>query len=151
LCQARLLRGSSRAFLSADHYNVKHIATVKTHVIWRLKERRDLRRCYQLRNADIPRAEMTPTGYHSIAAKFAEFATALDQFQRGLENPEYGAAPLIWREQSIAICYRLLFPNPIVEVLWVRLDQPEGMVLNQSTDPTLALGTSPAGQEPRPR
>jgi hypothetical protein len=92
---------------------------------------------------------MTPTGYHSIAAKFAEFARALDQFQQGLPCAEYGAEPSVWREEGIVICYRLLFPNPIVEVLWVKLDEPVTRRLNQSTDPTSASGTPPAGQESR--
>jgi hypothetical protein len=109
---------------------------VKIHVIWRLKQRRDLKRCFELRFADIPRAEMTATGYHSIANNFAAFANALVQFHQGLQSPEYGAAPSVWYEAGFAICYRFLFPEPIVEVLWVKLEEPVDPRLNQSTDPT---------------
>jgi len=143
------VRGTSRAIVNADHLNVKPSLAVKTHVIWRMKQRRELQRCYELRFADVPRAEMTPTAYRSIAEKFANFATALVQFHDGLPSPEYGAAPSVWYEAGFAICYRFLFPDPIVEVLWVKLEEPSDSGLNQSTDPAFSSGTPGAGHRAR--
>ena len=120
---------------------------MKTDVIWRMKQRTALRRCVQLTLAGVPPSERIPGAYKAVAARFAG---DMSRFRDEWTSFDFSFTPLVWREGRIAIRYRFLSPNRIVEVLSVELEDKPQVKLNQSSDPTLSSGTPPAAQKARP-
>jgi hypothetical protein len=120
---------------------------MNTDVIWRMKQKMELRRCFQLRFANAPVSERYPEAYKRVAA---QFAADMSRFRDEWTNFEHSSTPLVWRDGPIAIRYHFLSPHRIVEVLSVKLEaEPADSGLNPSTNPKLASGTSRAKHNPR--
>lgn len=117
---------------------------MKTDVVWRMKQRLALRRCFQLAQAEVPSRELTSGEYKRVAARFAG---DMSRFRDEWTSHEYSSTPLVWREGRIAIRYRFIPPHRIVEVLSVGLECESQMKLSQPADPASAAGSSPAKQK----
>ena len=85
-------------------------------VIWRVREREQLERCFQLSIAEYPEAEREGPGAESIAMTFAwEISRLLDDRDFSLPRPER----FEWPHGKIRIRYRVVPMAQAVEVLEV--------------------------------
>ena len=85
-----------------------------------------LRRCCQFALADLPPAEVSPGAYKAVAARFA---SDMGRFRDEWTSFGFSSTPLVWREGRIAIRYRFLSPDRIVEVLSVGLENEPPIVV----------------------
>jgi hypothetical protein len=109
-----------------------------------MKQRMALRRCCQLGLADLPPAEVGSEAYKAVAARFA---SDMSRFRDEWTTFDYSSTPLVWREGRIAIRYRFLSPDGIVEVLSVGLEDDPRSEPSHPPDPMLARPTYPEARK----
>jgi hypothetical protein len=105
---------------------------VDTDVVWSVKQRNELRRCFQLLYPGAPKSYLQE--FSGIAARFdADMGRYRDEWT----SFEYSSIPFVWREGRIAIRYRFHSPHRIVEIISVELVDDPRRKLHQSADSKL--------------
>jgi hypothetical protein len=94
-----------------------------------MKHQLQLRRCFELANATVPRFKVTPDGHKFVAESFATYINQSPGLIEFLAKPKEIRS---WQYGKISIQYRILPPDSMVEVTAVSVVDP----LDPAPEPT---------------